>query len=110
MARYSNDGLRVATCLFEAAAWHYAVKVSCRCGHSATFDPHGLWWLFHRKGWPDDLRSARAKMWCKRCRQSAGVKVRPRRIDLVKPYPSRTITLPLTDEREWKRIVNRFRG
>ena len=110
MARYSREGLKVATCLFEAAAWHYAVKVGCGCGHFAVFDPHGLWWHFYRKGWPDDLRSARAKMWCRLCRYSTGKKVRPRRIDLIKPAPPGLITLPLPDEREWKRVVNRFRG
>jgi len=44
MAHY-RDGLKRATCLFEAAAWHRAVKVRCGCGHFAVFDPHGLWWF-----------------------------------------------------------------
>jgi hypothetical protein len=105
-----RDGLKQASCLFDAAAWHYAVKISCRCGHSAAFDPHGLWWLFHRKGWPDDFRSARAKMWCTRCRRSTGQKVRPRLLELVRSKSERLITLPMPSEREWKRIVNRVRG
>jgi hypothetical protein len=105
-----RDGLKQASCLFDAAAWHYAVKISCRCGHSAAFDPHGLWWLFHRKGWPDDFRSARAKFWCRRCRESTGEKVRPRLLELVRSNSERLITLPMPSEREWKRIVNRVRG
>lgn len=109
MARY-RDGLKQATCLFEAAAWHYAVKVSCGCGHFASFDPHGLFWRFHCRGWPDDFRAVRAKMWCRACRQSLGQKVRPRRLDLVQPYPRDMITLTQPDEREWKRILNRYRG
>ena len=109
MARY-QDGLKVPTSLFEAAAWHYAVKVSCGCGHFAVFDPHGLFWRFHRKGWPDSLVDAKRRLWCKSCRSSLGQKVRPRRVDLVKPYSGPRITLPLPDEREWKRIINRYRG
>ena len=109
MARY-RDGLNEATCLFEAALWAYAVKVGCGCGHFAAFNPYGLWCHFHRKGWPDDFRSARSKMWCKQCRHSTGAKVRPRRMDLIKPYSGPLIMLPMPDEREWKRAVNRFRG
>ncbi|WP_461159271.1 hypothetical protein [Sphingobium sp. TomMM35A] len=109
MSRYF-DGLKVPTCLFEAAAWRYAVKVGCGCGHFAAFQPHGIWWHFHRKGWPDDFRSARSRMWCCVCRQYTGKKVRPRRLDAIRPYTGRLIDLPMPDEREWKRIVNRFRG
>jgi hypothetical protein len=109
VAKY-QDGLKVATCLFEAAAWHYAVKVGCGCGHFAVFDPHGLWWHFSRKGWSDDFHSVRGKMWCRVCRQGAGKKVRPRRLDLVRPYSGPLITLLQPDEREWKRAINRFRG
>lgn len=109
MAHY-RDGLKRATCLFEAAAWHRAVKVRCGCGHFAVFDPHGLWWFFHRKGWSEDLRDVRGKMWCRACRKSIGQKVRPRHIDLLTEYPKGMITLPLPDEREWKRLVSRYRG
>jgi len=42
--------MKIPTSLFEAAVWHYAVKVSCLCGHFAVFDPHSLFWRFPRKG------------------------------------------------------------
>lgn len=58
MARYV-DGLPVATNLFEAAVWHKAIKVTCQCGHSVTFNLHGLWWPFERKGWDMRLPQAR---------------------------------------------------
>ncbi|WP_082679059.1 hypothetical protein [Sphingobium cupriresistens] len=109
MARYVDD-LKVATCLFKAAAWHKAVKVTCVCGHFAVFDPHGLFWRYYRKGWSDDLRDVGGKMWCRICRASSGRKVRPRGIDLLSLYQGTRITLPLPDEREWKRLVNRYRG
>ena len=108
MARYA-DGLKVATCLFEAAAWGYAIKASCRCGHFALFNAHGLWWHFHRRGFDDDLRRAREKLWCRPCRQRISQKVRPRALELVRPE-QQMINLPMPDEREWKRIIGRFRG
>ncbi|CAM8655423.1 hypothetical protein [Sphingobium cupriresistens] len=109
MARYVGD-LKKPTCLFEAAAWHYAVQVSCACGHTATFDPHGLFWRFYKKGWPYDFRSTRSKMWCRICRARTGRKVRPRRLDLLNKHPREMIVLEMPDESEWKRLINRFRG
>ncbi|MGW8202657.1 hypothetical protein ACWGM0_08915 [Sphingomonas bisphenolicum] len=109
MARYVDE-LKVATCLFEAAAFHNAVKVTCRCGHYAVFDPHGLFWRYYRKGWDDNLHEAGKRMWCLVCRASSGRKVRPRRIDLLNLYQGTRIMLPPPDEREWKRLVNRYRG
>ena len=107
MARYA-DGLKVATCIFEAAAWHRTVKVSCRCGNVGLFDGHGLWWKFERKGWTDDFRDARRRFYCRSCSQRMGRKVRPSWIETCDESPR--ICLPLPDEREWKRAVNRFRG
>src|SRR3546814_6785444 len=51
----TKDGLRRATHIFEAAVWHYAVQVTCRCGHSAKFHAASLWWRFERKGWNDKI-------------------------------------------------------
>ena len=108
MARY-RDGLRVATCLFEAAAWHYAVKITCSCGHSVSFNPHGLWWHFRRNGLPDDLRNIGASFWCRPCTARRGHRVRPVQVELVRESET-DFRLEMPDEREWKREVNRFRS
>lgn len=107
MARY-HDGLKVATHIFEAAAWQYSVKPLCRCGHFGLFHPHGLWWYFDKRGWDDHFDRARVRFWCRDCAGRLGRRIRPDRIDAVKEPPQ--ITLPLPDEREWKRAINRFRG
>lgn len=107
---YYKDGLKQATCIFEAAAWHYGVKAECKCGHSVTFDPHGLWWYFHRRGWSDDLRLACDRMWCVPCSRAKGRKVRPARLTLIRSNDADLVKLPMPDERDWKRAVNRFRG
>jgi hypothetical protein len=107
MARY-KDGLRIATNLFEAAAWHKAVKPVCKCTRWATFNPHALWWHFHCKGWNDNLVAARAHFWCRNCADRVGI-VRPIRIDLTEES-TRDIYLTLPPEAEWKRALNRFRS
>lgn len=109
MARYTGDGLKVATNLFEAAAFRKTVKVTCWCGHSATFDPHGLWWWFHRRGWDEQLRDISKKFWCRHCRdRRPGSRTRPIKVELVEEPPQ--VTLPLPDQRQWKRAISRFRG
>ncbi|AUW59456.1 hypothetical protein C1T17_16530 [Sphingobium sp. SCG-1] len=108
MSRY-RDGLRVATNIFEAAAWHYTLKPVCgTCGHHALFDPHGLWWLFERKRWDDRLTLAAKRFRCIPCLEKRGQRVRRASLYLVKDAP--TTLLPLPDEREWKRALSRFRS
>ncbi|WP_206377376.1 hypothetical protein [Sphingobium sp. TB-6] len=107
VARYDDD-LKLATCIFEAAAWHYSVRVVCRCRREGLFDAHGLWWKFQRKGWSDDFREAKRRLYCRACTQRTGRKVRP--ITMETSNKPAKIRLPLPDEREWKRAVSRFRG
>ena len=109
MARYDRDGSRIATTIFEAAAWHNAIMPVCsQCSHSAIFDPHGLWWRFHRKGWNDNLRAAVERFWCLRCRERLGIRVRPRVLELVRETRDMNC-LAMPPEREWKRAIKRFR-
>ena len=109
MARY-KDGVRVATTLFEAAAFHYCIKAICGgCGHSAVFDPHQLWWLFRKKHWDDNLRAAPQRFWCRQCGAKFGKRVKRARFELVREEPG-DHGLPFPDKGEWKREVNRFRS
>lgn len=107
VARY-RDGLKVATTIFEAAAWHYTVRAICRCEHFGLFDPHGLWWYFNRKGWDDDLQRARRRLFCSRCCHRTGRRVRPVDLTLTRDPP--VINLPLPTQSEWRRALSRFRG
>lgn len=110
MARYDKDGGRIATTIFEAAAWHYAVKPVCsRCPHSATFHPHALWWHFQRKGWSDSLADARARFWCRDCGRAVGTPIRPKVLELVRQTDD-DVVLTMPPVHEWKRAVSRFRN
>ena len=111
MSRFMADGSKQATNLFEAAAWQYAVRVSCGwCTHMAVFDPHALWWLFHRKGWDDHLPAAARRFTCIPCRQNWQMQAKgAARISLVREAPTVT-SLPLPPEHEWKKAINRFRS
>jgi hypothetical protein len=102
-----KDGIPVATNLFEAAAWHKAIKVTCRCGHTVTFDPHGLWWLFERKGWDMRFGKMREHFACMVCRDERPSAGRPIRVEPVDGAAD--VSLPMPPEREWKRALTRFR-
>jgi hypothetical protein len=107
--RWTGDGIRQPTCIFEAAAWHYAVKPVCACGHSSTFAPHGLWWHFERHGWDDSFAATRRYFWCRVCGIATRKKRHPARIETTS-VSALDIALPLPDKRIWKRAVSRFRA
>ena len=96
------------TNLLEAATLHYSIKVSCRCGHSAVFNPHGLWWHFRRHSWSDRLGSLTQRFWCRVCRSQKRAKVRPSRTELVR-YTVGEVELPLPPTDVWKRQMRRIR-
>ena len=108
MARWTEDAVRQATILTEAACWQSSIEAVCRCGHSAIFDPHGLWWWFRQRSWDDSLTAAIGRFWCRRCVKNIGHRVRPIRLNLV-PGSDADIQLPLPPQREWKRVVKRMR-
>lgn len=110
MTRYV-DGLPVATNLFEAAIWHKVLEVTYRCGQSATFDPHGLWWHFEQKHWDMQLGQARRHFYCNLCTVQKRFAVRPIRLDPIEATGEgrAVVTLPMPPEREWKAALSRFR-
>jgi len=73
-----------------------------------VFDPHGLWWHFHRRGWDDRLGEARRRFWCRVCRSLTKRKVQPSRLDLIATTPA-DFRLPWPDDATWKRQVARVR-
>lgn len=109
MARSSKGGLKIATCIFEAALWRYSVRVSCRCRNTAYFEPKSLWWRFHQKGWNDAFWTAKDRFLCLRCLHKTRTKVRS--VGMEQSTTEPTIRLPeWPDEREWKRAMDQFRG
>ncbi|RVU04043.1 hypothetical protein EOE18_12735 [Novosphingobium umbonatum] len=98
----------IATHLFEAAAWHQAIKPVCACGHSNTFDPHGLWWHFERRHWDTRLEAVRLRFWCLMCKSSTSQRRHPQKIELVRPSDA-DVQLPLPPMHVWKRAKRAFR-
>jgi hypothetical protein len=89
--------------LFDAAAQHYAIKLTCRrCRHQRIFNPHALWHLFDKNGWPDWLRDVRKRCRCTECG------ARDPALDLVNE-PETGEPLPMPSESEWKRMSRRRR-
>jgi len=106
--RWTPDGSKVATNLYEAAAGHYAIKVTCKCGNSSTFNPHGLWWHFERRRWDDRLSQIGQRFWCRACGSNARRKVRPMDVHLVSESDA-DFQLPLPHPSVWKQLVKRRR-
>ncbi|MGJ3647096.1 hypothetical protein ACLB0R_01305 [Sphingomonas sp. GlSt437] len=104
MAKYDDSGLRMPTTIFECAAWHKQVVVTCLvCQRRAVFDPHQIWWLCRRKGWEERLAAFRLRFKCNGCGQ--------KRAQIgTSGTETPTVVLPWPDEREWKKAVSRFRS
>lgn len=93
----------------------HLVRVECReppCQNTATYDPHELWALFYKKGWSDEFKSAQLRFYCRPCSTIAGVRVKNARMfDMGTCVGTVTHHLPLmTNERDWKRFLNRHKG
>ncbi|HEX6376132.1 MAG TPA: hypothetical protein VFZ91_10475 [Allosphingosinicella sp.] len=95
--------------LFDAAVRNRNVRLTCtQCRHSAVFSSHGLWWLFHRKGWVDTFAAVRRRCLCIICLHRRGVKVRSPDFALVADPPT-DLSLPMPSELDWKRELRRRR-
>lgn len=97
-----------ATSLLEAAALHQGVMPVCACGHSAIFQPHGLWWHFQRRHWDDSIGAVRKRFWCIQCQSAKRRKITPQMVDLVKETAS-AIALPMPPNDVWKRVQRSLR-
>lgn len=104
MPRVDDASDRIITTLFDAAVYQRAIRVRCRCSHTARLNPYALWWLFYRKGWDQRLKVAKERLKCSRCGWKGFVL-----IDLVGEEWDKT-SLPMPPETEWKRAVRRSRG
>ena len=95
--------------LFDAAVRHPGVKLTCRrCGHARILSAPGLWWLFNRKGWRDDLRDVQRRYFCLMCWHSGGHRIHFPELELVDEEPTDS-SLPLPSPLDWKRELRRRR-
>lgn len=100
MAR-DKYGVTIAQDVFTAAAFQRTVKVACRCGHIAYFDPHGLWEACRRRQLDMRFCELRKRLRCAECG------ARPAMIEQSREVA--TVILPMPDEREWKQELRRYR-
>jgi hypothetical protein len=91
----------------EAAAWRYTVRIACRCGHVALFHPHGLWWLYERKGGSSAFSEMRRRYYCSRCFLRTRRLVRPTISATGREEP--TVELELPSDEVWTKAQQRFR-
>ena len=82
--------------LFDAAAHHYALKLTCQgCRRQRIFAAAAVWWHFKRKGLADRLRDVPKRFRCKDCGR------RGPSLDLVHEEPNDG-SLPLPSDLDWK--------
>lgn len=98
----------VPTRILEAATLQQSVMPTCKCGRSARFESHGLWWHFEKRGWNDSFSVARARFWCRLCASRHRHKIRPQKLEPV-PWKQGDFELPWPDERTWKQATSRLR-
>ncbi|MCW3848126.1 hypothetical protein OF829_12820 [Sphingomonas sp. LB-2] len=87
--------------------WH--VRLTCPdCKHVRVMSGAGMWYLFDRKRWPDDIPSARKRFYCSLCRCNRRVKIRPQ-IDKTHDTPTGP-KLPDPSDYDWKKLIARYRS
>ena len=104
----THIGQRLA-CLQHCALHRRTITLTCpRCGHVRRFDAVALWWLFERRGWDDRISVVPGRLHCKPCRAESYGRVRPSLA--ITREPPDADQPPYPDEREWKRVVSRYRS
>jgi len=96
--------------LLLCALHRRTLKLSCRaCPHVRLWDAVPIWWLFEKKGWSGIVREIPRRFYCGICWHQQHRKTTAPRIQIVGEAPGET-PYPYPSEREWKRVVSRYRS
>ena len=97
--------------LLHCALYRTTLRISCRdngCRHTVSWEAVRVWWRFQCKGWDDTLPGAENRFYCTKCWHGQQKVSRPR-ILITRDMP-RECHLPYPDEREWQRVISRYRS
>ena len=101
---------RRLTALWLCALYRRSLHLRCpACQHQRLIDAIPVWWLFKRRRWSETLRDVPPRFYCSRCLADRGRRTRGPRLT-ISLDPAEPCDLPYPDEREWKRMVSRYRG
>lgn len=96
-------------CLEHCALHRRTIKLTCpSCGHVRLLDAVALWWMFKHRGWNDALPGAYRRLYCDACLVTDGRKHRPV-AEITREQPDASQP-PYPNERDWKRLVSRYRS
>ena len=105
--RERNLAFRTVT---DCALYRRNISLSCRqCRHVRVFDGRCLWWLFERRRWNDELKGIGRRFWCSDCQMAKARKVRDPTLTITEDTPTGAV-LPWPSDRDWKRLVSRYRS
>ncbi len=85
------------------------LRLTCRrCGTVRVLSGHGVWWLFRQRRWDGHVNQLAKRFRCAACFEQSGIKVSPN-VQATRDHPTGA-PLPDPDERDWKRLVSRYRS
>ena len=97
-------------CVGDCALYRRNISLSRRqCRHVRVFDGRYLWWLFERRRWNDELKGIGRRFWCSECQIAKARKARDPTLTITEGAPT-GMPLPWPSDREWKRLVSRYRS
>ncbi|WP_157216078.1 hypothetical protein [Flavisphingomonas formosensis] len=93
----------------HVALYRKNLRLTCpRCGVSKIHNGAHLWWLFQQKRWDDSMRVVPLRFRCGNCFQQGHGRIRPK-VEIVEEDETGP-QFPAPDEREWRRMISRFRS
>lgn len=105
-----KENYRPIRTLFDCALYKLNLQVTCwQCKHSAIIDAPGHWWRSECSGKDDRLAAFVSHLYCSRCFEKAGVKVREPKVETTTTAVTGAL-LDGPDHYTWKRIINRQRS
>jgi len=108
-ADFTHTDRRITT-LMECALYRRTLRVSCKkCPNVRMWDAVPIWWLFEKKGWCGFLREVPQRLFCSHCWTERYERVRTPLVMITNEPPGET-PYPYPGEREWKRVVSRYRS
>lgn len=86
------------------------IKLTCRtCGHVRKFDAVAIWAMFRRRQWAGELEKVPKRFYCGTCWQQHFRRSGVPRMEITDEQPEGPQP-PYPDEREWKKLVSRYRS
>jgi len=94
----------------HVALYRKNLRLVCpRCRTARILNAAGIWWLFAQRRWSDSLKDASRRFHCGACYEAGHGRIRPA-IRVTDEDETPGHQLPPPPERDWRRLVSRYRS